>query len=158
DRGRIRLRHDLDVRYRRIGLPPVPADRRRAQEPVSQDTQGRDREHRGYRRVRQAAGGTCRDTHNCRPGWRGRRGDAGGGGGAGGGAGGGGGAAGGTGTGTGGNIFSANNNADNIAVGDNNGIALPAVINEVVSVTGVYPFPFINTPSTAPIDTPTGVI
>src|SRR6185437_10422024 len=42
--------------------------------------------------------------------------------------------------------------------GDVKGISLPAVINEVVSVTGVYSFPFTLTPSTSPIDTPTGVI
>ena len=43
-------------------------------------------------------------------------------------------------------------------MGDVKGISLPAVINEVISVTGVYSFPFQLTPSTAPIDTPTGVI
>ncbi len=50
------------------------------------------------------------------------------------------------------------NNAQNSRVGDVQGISLPAVINEVISVTGVYSFPFINTPSTSPIDTPSGVI
>ena len=43
-------------------------------------------------------------------------------------------------------------------MGDVKGISLPAVINEVISVTGVYSFPFTLTPSTSPIDTPTGVI
>ncbi len=52
----------------------------------------------------------------------------------------------------------ADNNAENTAVGDVKGISLPAVINEVISVTGVYSFPFTLTPSTSPIDTPTGVI
>ena len=52
----------------------------------------------------------------------------------------------------------ADNNAQNTAVGDVKGISLPAVINEVISVTGVYSFPFIATPSTSPIDTPSGVI
>ena len=43
-------------------------------------------------------------------------------------------------------------------MGDVNGMSLPAVLNEVISVTGVYSFPFTTTPSTPPIDTPTGVI
>ncbi len=64
---------------------------------------------------------------------------------------------GGTGSNTGG-ILQANNNAQNQSVGDNNGMSLPAIINEVISVTGVYSFPFIATPSTSPIDTPSGVI
>ena len=46
----------------------------------------------------------------------------------------------------------------NSAVGDVQGISLPAVLNEVISVTGVYSFPFTSTPSTSPVDTPTGVI
>ena len=37
-------------------------------------------------------------------------------------------------------------------------MALPAVLNEVISVTGVYSFPYIQTPASAPVDTPTGVI
>ncbi len=42
----------------------------------------------------------------------------------------------------------ATNNAENSRVGDVQGISLPAVFNEVISVTGVYSFPFIVTPST----------
>ena len=42
--------------------------------------------------------------------------------------------------------------------GDTQGISMPAIFNEVISVTGVYSFPFKLTPSTSPIDTPTGVI
>ena len=34
------------------------------------------------------------------------------------------------------------NNADNTALGDVNGMSLPAVLNEAISVTGTYPFPF----------------
>ncbi len=61
-------------------------------------------------------------------------------------------------TGTTTTITRADNNAENNRVGDDLGISLPAIINEVISVTGVYSFPFIATPSTSPIDTPTGVI
>jgi hypothetical protein len=49
------------------------------------------------------------------------------------------------------------NNAGNNNVGDSNGMSLPAVLNEVVSVTGVIPFPFVQTPSTLPTDPPIGV-
>src|SRR5262249_13315855 len=71
------------------------------------------------------------------------------------GGGGGGGGAGATGTGVGGR---AHHNPAKAAGGDVKGISLPAIINEVISVTGVYSFPFTLTPSTSPIDTPTGVI
>ncbi|MGO9814490.1 MAG: hypothetical protein ACLP53_27480, partial [Isosphaeraceae bacterium] len=54
--------------------------------------------------------------------------------------------------------LTANNSAQNSAVGDNNGMSLPAVLNEVISVTGVYPFPYTESPSTTPTDTPTAVI
>ena len=37
-------------------------------------------------------------------------------------------------------------------------MSLPAVLNEVISVTGTYPFPFTTSPSTIPSDPPVGVI
>ena len=37
-------------------------------------------------------------------------------------------------------------------------MSLPAVLNEVISVTGTYPFPFTESPSTIPTDPPTSVI
>ena len=49
------------------------------------------------------------------------------------------------------------NNAGNTNVGDSNGMSLPAALNEVISVTGVIPFPFVQTPASSPIDTPIGV-
>ena len=66
-------------------------------------------------------------THHRGGGWRRRRRRRGGGGGGGG-----------TGAGT---IFQGNNNADNSSLGDVNGMSLPAVLNEVISVTGVYLVP-----------------
>jgi hypothetical protein len=50
------------------------------------------------------------------------------------------------------------NSADNASVGDVNGMSLPAVLNEVISVTGTYPFPFTTSPSTTPNDPPISVI
>ena len=38
------------------------------------------------------------------------------------------------------------NNADNASLGDVDGMSLPAVLNEVISVTGTYPFPFTTVP------------
>lgn len=62
-------------------------------------------------------------------------------------------------TGTGGGIPLAGfNNADNTSLGDVNGMSLPAVLNEVISVTGTYPFPFTTSVSTTPDDQPIGVI
>ena len=37
-------------------------------------------------------------------------------------------------------------------------MSLPAVLNEVISVTGTYPFPFTESPSTIPTDPPVSVI
>ena len=37
-------------------------------------------------------------------------------------------------------------------------MSLPAVLNEVISVTGTYPFPFTTSPSTIPTDPPVSVI
>ena len=62
------------------------------------------------------------------------------------------------GTGGGGTIISGLNNADNPAVGDSNGMSLPAVLNEVISVTGVYSFPYDQTPASPPTDQVTGVL
>ena len=50
------------------------------------------------------------------------------------------------------------NNSDNSSLGDVNGMSLPAVLNEVISVTGTYPYPFTDSPSTIPTDPPVGVI
>ncbi len=49
------------------------------------------------------------------------------------------------------------NNATNATVGDVNGIAFPAILNEVISVTGTYPFPYTYGPTTTPNLPPTGV-
>jgi hypothetical protein len=49
------------------------------------------------------------------------------------------------------------NNAGNNNVGDSNGMSLPAALNEVISVTGVIPFPWVDTASTIPTDPPIGV-
>ncbi|MBV8265976.1 MAG: hypothetical protein JO252_06495, partial [Planctomycetaceae bacterium] len=49
------------------------------------------------------------------------------------------------------------NNATNATVGDVNGIAFPAILNEVISVTGIYPFPYTYGPTTTPNLPPTGV-
>jgi hypothetical protein len=43
-------------------------------------------------------------------------------------------------------------------VGDANGMSLPGVFNEVVSVTGTYSFPYIGTATTGPNDPGTGVV
>ena len=62
------------------------------------------------------------------------------------------------GTGSSGTIISGTNNADNSAVGDSEGISLPAVLNEVISVTGVYSFPYDQTPASPPTDQVDGVL
>jgi hypothetical protein len=49
------------------------------------------------------------------------------------------------------------NNAGNNNVGDSNGISLPAILNEVISVTGVIPWPYVQTVSSLPTDVPIGV-
>ena len=61
-------------------------------------------------------------------------------------------------TGGGGTSLGGFNNADNSSLGDVNGMALPAILNEVISVTGTYPFPFTTSPSTTPTDPSIGVI
>jgi hypothetical protein len=43
-------------------------------------------------------------------------------------------------------------------VGDPNGMSVPAIYNEVISVTGTYPFPFQQDATTPPIDPTAGVI
>ena len=50
------------------------------------------------------------------------------------------------------------NNAGNASVGDSNGMSLPAVLNEVISVTGVYSFPYDQTPGSPPTDRINGVL
>jgi hypothetical protein len=50
-----------------------------------------------------------------------------------------------------------NNNTDNINVGDAAGISLPAIFNEVVSVTGSYSYPFATGPAELPTNPPVGV-
>jgi hypothetical protein len=59
-----------------------------------------------------------------------------------------------TGTGAGG----ATNNQQNANVGDVNGMALPAVLNEVISVTGSYSWPYTEGPTTFPVDTGAGTV
>ncbi len=49
------------------------------------------------------------------------------------------------------------NSSENTQVGDVNGMSLPAVLNEVVSVTGVYSYPFATGPNTPPTDPPVGI-
>ena len=49
------------------------------------------------------------------------------------------------------------NNADNSTVGDSNGMSLPAVLDEVISVTGVYSFPYDLTPASPPVPVTTSV-
>ena len=63
-----------------------------------------------------------------------------------------------TGTTTGGGSGGTNNNSNNTSIGDNNGMSLPAVLNEVVSVTGTYPFPFSEGPDTPPTDPTVGTV
>ena len=50
------------------------------------------------------------------------------------------------------------NNADNTAAGDVNGMSLPAVLNEVISVTGVISFPYDQNATSTPVDQVNGVI
>jgi hypothetical protein len=69
----------------------------------------------------------------------------------------GGGTTGGT-TGTTGNTGLVRSNADNASAGDSNGMSLPAILNEVISVTGTYPFPYFADASTAPVNTAVGAI
>ncbi len=49
------------------------------------------------------------------------------------------------------------NNAQNTNVGDVNGMSLPAILNEVISVTGVIPFPYVTGPSQIPTKPAQGV-
>ena len=58
-------------------------------------------------------------------------------------------------TGTAGGSTGATTTAGN---GDFNGMSLPALINEVISVSGVYPFPFLESSVTPPTDPTTGVL
>ena len=60
--------------------------------------------------------------------------------------------------GTGNTLTGGFNNADNASLGDTNGMALPAILNEAISVTGTYPFPYTTDPSSTPNDPSIGVI
>lgn len=51
-----------------------------------------------------------------------------------------------------------NNNAANRSLGDTDGMAMPAIFNEAISVTGTYPFPYFNDVSSTPINSAIGVI
>ena len=111
-------------------LQELPADRDRAQERLPQVPQGRDRADRG-RPANSALRwerGSLIDGSDDRRHQRQRRHSTG------------------------------DNNADNSAVGDSNGMSLPAVLNEVISVTGVYSFPYDQTPASPPTDQVDGVI
>ena len=48
------------------------------------------------------------------------------------------------------------NNAENPLIGDLNGISLPAILNEVISVTGSLPFPYSASPTSLPTDPRSG--
>jgi hypothetical protein len=50
------------------------------------------------------------------------------------------------------------NSSNNASIGDVNGMSLPAILNEAISVTGTYPFPFTTDTTTTPNDPPIGVI
>ena len=55
-------------------------------------------------------------------------------------------------------VVAGDNNADNSSLGDVNGMSLPAVLNEVISVTGVFSFPYDQTAASPPTDAVDGVI
>jgi hypothetical protein len=65
---------------------------------------------------------------------------------------------GGTTTGTGSSAGAGDNNSLNASVGDDNGMSFPAVLNDVISVTGSIPFPFQEGPSSPPTDPVIGVV
>ncbi|HMB05237.1 MAG TPA: hypothetical protein VKP69_16050, partial [Isosphaeraceae bacterium] len=50
------------------------------------------------------------------------------------------------------------NNVVNSNIGDVNGISFPAILNEVVSVTGTIPFPYQTGPGGLPTQPPSGVV
>ncbi|MFO0950895.1 MAG: hypothetical protein U0835_07010 [Isosphaeraceae bacterium] len=54
--------------------------------------------------------------------------------------------------------LAARNNAANANVGDVQGMSLPAILNEVISVTGTYPFAYTGLPNTPPTNPPIGVL
>ena len=137
----VRLRHAPDLRERGRGLQELSPDRDRAEEPDAPAPQGGDRADRRGRPVRRSArAGRTGGRHH----WRRCRRRGGGG-------------TGGTG-GTAPASWGGFNNADNTSLGDVNGMSLPAVLNEVISVTGTYPFPFSTSASTTPNDPAIGVI
>jgi hypothetical protein len=59
---------------------------------------------------------------------------------------------------TGSTVPSGNNNADNASLGDVNGMSLPAVLNEVISVTGVISYPYDQNATSTPVDQINGVV
>jgi hypothetical protein len=56
------------------------------------------------------------------------------------------------------NAGGATNNQQNPNVGDVNGIAFPAILNEVISVTGSYSFPFSTGPAGLPTSPPSSAV
>ena len=116
-------------------LQELPPDRDRAQKRLPQVPQGGNRADRGRRRIRGTAGCRLRLEHDGgrirRRQRRRRR------------------------TGT---SLTGANNADNSSLGDTNGMSLPAVLDEVISVTGVYSFPYDQTPASPPTDRVNGVL
>ncbi|WP_165227215.1 hypothetical protein [Aquisphaera insulae] len=50
------------------------------------------------------------------------------------------------------------NNSDNASLGDVNGMSMPAIFNETISVTGTYPFPYTLDASSTPNDPVVSVI
>ena len=139
DRIEPRLRYNRDLHQRIHSLQAVSPDRYRAQEPVAQAPQAGHRSDRGVWPVWRSAGGyEQHEYHGHRQhGTTGTTGTTGS---------------------SSGIVAPGFNSADNASLGDVNGMSLPAVLNEVISVTGTYPFPFTTSPSTIPTDPPVGVI
>ena len=127
-RGHIRLRHLRDLRQRGVGLSSLSPDRDRLQEPAQEVPEPGHRADRRHGPVRRPV----RRGGPLRT------------------------TTGTTSTTTTTRSFGTNN-ATNATVGDVNGIAFPAILNEVISVTGTYPFPYTYGPTTTPNLPPTGV-
>jgi hypothetical protein len=56
-----------------------------------------------------------------------------------------------------GTTASGTNNVQNANIGDVNGISFPAILNEVISVTGTIPFPYSTGPEGLPTQPPSGI-
>ena len=137
DRIDPRLRYYRDLHQRIHSLQAVSPDRYRAQEPVAPAPQAGHRSDRGVGQFGAPLGATAAPSDHGHTtgttGTTGRR-DI-------------------------NRLHRAGfNGADNASLGDVNGMSLPAVLNEVISVTGTYPFPWTTSPSTTPNDPPIGVI